>query len=230
MTAHLDFLIRHAVLPLLWLAWAFYWWLGARDVKETTRRESTISRLLHVIPMMLAGVLLWMPRLPVLGLDHRFLAWTPWNGLAGTTIAAGGFAFMVWARRHIGRNWSAVVTLKQDHELVTSGPYALVRHPIYTGLLLAFIGSAIALGHCRGLLAVLVMCLTVLRKYRLEERWLRECFGVAYDAYRAREGARAFCPLTLHPSGCPPRSTPICSPSCWSSRSSRGASTRASAA
>jgi protein-S-isoprenylcysteine O-methyltransferase Ste14 len=62
--------------------------------------------------------------------------------------------FSVWARVHIGRNWSGVVTIKEGHELVDTGPYALVRHPIYTGLLVAFIGSAFARGNWSGVLAV----------------------------------------------------------------------------
>ncbi len=186
MTADLDLLIRRAVLPLLWVAWAAWWSFSARDVKETERREPVVSRLLHVGPMMLAGVILWLPRLPVLGLDHRFLPWTPWNGLAGAAITAVSLGFAIRARRHIGRNWSGVVTLKHYHELVTSGPYALVRHPIYTGLLGGFVGSAIALGPWRGLLAAAILYLAVLRKYRMEERWMRERFGVAYDAYRSR--------------------------------------------
>ena len=97
-----------------------------------------------------------------------------------------GLAFSIWARRVLGRNWSAIVTLKEGHELVTRGPYALVRHPIYTGLLLGFLGSAIARGRWSGLLATALFFLSALRKYRLEERWMWERFGDDYDAYRSR--------------------------------------------
>jgi protein-S-isoprenylcysteine O-methyltransferase Ste14 len=186
MPAELAPLIHRWLIPVLWVAWAFYWWATSLDVKETTRREPFVSRLLHLGPIAVAGMILWAPRFDVAGLDARFTPAAPWAFWAGAAITFAGLAFAVWARRHIGRNWSAIVTLKQDHELVTSGPYAFVRHPIYTGLLFGFLGSAIALGQWRGLLAVVIVYLALLRKYRLEERWLRERFGVAYDAYRAR--------------------------------------------
>ena len=186
MTPDLDSQIHRWLLPALWAAWAFYWWLGSHDVKETARREPFASRALHLGPMVLAAAILWSPRFGVLGLEMRFMPRAPWVFWLGAAVTCGGLAFAVWARRTIGRNWSAIVTLKQDHELVTSGPYALVRHPIYTGLLFGFLGSAIALGQWRGLLAVAIFYLAALRKYRLEERWMRERFGLAYDAYRAR--------------------------------------------
>jgi len=186
MPTDLASLIHRWLFPTLWTAWALYWWATASDVKETTRREPVVSRVLHLGPMVIAAGILWTPRFDVLGLDTRFMPWAPWQFWAGVAITLGGLAFAVWARRHIGRNWSATVTLKQDHELVTSGPYALVRHPIYTGLLFGFLGSAIALGQWRGLLAAAIVYVALLRKYKLEERWMCERFGIAYDAYRAR--------------------------------------------
>jgi protein-S-isoprenylcysteine O-methyltransferase Ste14 len=170
----------------VWTAWALYWWLSARDVKDTARREPFASRLLHLGPMLLAAALLASPGYGVPGLSAPIVPWTPalfWLGLA---VTCGGLAFAVWARRTIGRNWSAIVTIKEDHELVTTGPYALVRHPIYTGLLLGFLGWATAVDRWRGPLAVVIVYLALWRKYRLEERWMRERFGAAYDAYRTR--------------------------------------------
>jgi protein-S-isoprenylcysteine O-methyltransferase Ste14 len=186
MTPDLASLIHRWLFPAVWMAWAFYWWLTSSDVKETTRREPVLSRVLHLGPMLVGAAILWSPNLPLAGLNERFMPWAAWAYWAGLAVTVGGLAFAVWARRHIGRNWSAIVALKQDHELVTGGPYALVRHPIYTGLLFGFLGSAIALGQWRGLLAVAIVYLALLRKYKLEERWMRERFGVAYDAYRAR--------------------------------------------
>jgi Putative protein-S-isoprenylcysteine methyltransferase len=94
--------------------------------------------------------------------------------------------FTVWARVRLGGNWSGIVTIKHDHELIASGPYAIVRHPIYTGLLVAFIGSAMVLGEWRGVLAVLVAWWALWRKLRLEERWMAERFGQQYEAYCRR--------------------------------------------
>ena len=95
----------------------------------------------------------------------------------------------------LGRNWSGVVTVKQDHELIRSGPYRYVRHPIYTGLLIAFAGSAIARGEWRGILALAIVFAALWRKLRLEERWMIETFGDAYLRYRAE--VRALIPFVL---------------------------------
>ncbi len=92
-------------------------------------------------------------------------------------------------------NWSGVVTVKADHELITTGPYTIVRHPIYTGLLLGFVGSAIARGEWRGVVAVVLVLASLWRKLLLEERWMREQFGEAYETYRRR--VRALIPFVL---------------------------------
>jgi protein-S-isoprenylcysteine O-methyltransferase Ste14 len=175
--------------PALWLGWVAYWWVHARDVKAAARREPLASRLSHIVPLMVAVYLLWVPSLPVPVLGERFLPWAPWTFWAGAALTAAGLLFSIWARHELGRNWSGTVTIKQGHELVTSGPYALVRHPIYTGLLLAFAGSALARGEWRGVLAVLLAFWALWRKLGIEERWMREQFPDAYTAYAGRVAA-----------------------------------------
>ena len=122
-------------------------------------------------------------------LDERFLPLGVWCFWSGAAITAGGMLFSVWARRYLGKNWSQAVTLKEGHELITSGPYALVRHPIYTGLLLAFVGCAVARGEWRGLLAVALVFGALWRKLRLEETWMRVQFGESYEAYSRQVAA-----------------------------------------
>jgi protein-S-isoprenylcysteine O-methyltransferase Ste14 len=182
-------LLYRYLFAVMWVSWAAYWWALSRNVKVTARREPLWSRLSHVIPLMLAVLLLWVPRisLPVLG--DRFLPLTPWPFWVGVALTAGGLLFTVWARVHIGMNWSGIVTIKEGHELITSGPYAIVRHPIYTGLLLAFAGSALARAEWRGILAVVIALWALWRKLRIEERWMREQFGEAYQAYSKRVAA-----------------------------------------
>jgi protein-S-isoprenylcysteine O-methyltransferase Ste14 len=173
----------------MWLSWAVYWWAVSRDVKSTLRRESLPSRLSHIVPLAIAVLLLSAGRVPITFLGERFLPLAEWPFWLGSLLTAGGLLFTVWARLHLGRNWSGTVTIKEGHELVTGGPYALVRHPIYTGLLLSFLGSALALGDWRGGLAFALAAGALWRKLRLEERWMRQQFGDAYQAYSQRVAA-----------------------------------------
>jgi protein-S-isoprenylcysteine O-methyltransferase Ste14 len=181
--------LRYLV-PGLWLAWLLYWRVSAVGVKAARRRESPASRAAHLLPLALAGILLWVNTIPYGGvLLLRFLPRSYGAYWSGTALLALGLGFSVWARVHIGRNWSATVTVKEGHELIRSGPYALVRHPIYTGLLLAFIGTAIVRGEWRGVLAVLIVLAALWRKLRLEERWMSETFGDEYRRYREHTAA-----------------------------------------
>ena len=180
----------HLLIPALWLAWLAYWRISAADVKPAQRSESRASRAAHLIPLLIAGVLLGMRTIPDGGwLFERFLPRTASGFWIGALLTAVGLGFSAWARVHIGRNWSATVTVKQQHELIRSGPYAIVRHPIYSGILLAFIGSALARGQWRGVLALAIVIVALWRKLRLEERWMSETFGDEYQRYRARTAA-----------------------------------------
>jgi protein-S-isoprenylcysteine O-methyltransferase Ste14 len=184
-----------AIVAGLWAAWLTYWWASARDLKPVRRQESLGSRAAHVVPLALAVWLLAAPELPGGSLGQRFLPATPLFALIGIAAVAAGLAVSIWARLRLGGNWSATVTLKQEHELVRSGPYRFVRHPIYAGLLLALAGSAIVRGEWRGVLAVLIAFAALWRKLTLEERWLEETFGEAYARYRAE--VAALIPLLL---------------------------------
>jgi protein-S-isoprenylcysteine O-methyltransferase Ste14 len=115
---------------------------------------------------------------------------------SGVAMLLAGLAFSVWARRWLGRNWSGIVTLKQDHELVRGGPYRFARHPIYTGILVGFAGSALARNEWRGVLAVVIGYAALWRKLKLEERWMIERFGDAYRKFQAE--VPALIPNPLH--------------------------------
>jgi len=179
-------LTAFATIVGLWLCWMAYWTVASIGVKASARREPMLSRLLHLVPLAIAVLLLWAPAPSLPWLRLRFVETTRWIPWCGVALVAAGLVFSTWARVHLGSNWSGIVTVKRNHELVTSGPYAFVRHPIYSGLLLAFVGSALASGEWRGVLAVVVVAAAFWRKLRLEERWMGEQFGGDYERYRAR--------------------------------------------
>jgi len=182
-------LVHRYAFPAMWLGWVVYWLAASRDVKTTVRLESLSSRLSHVAPLAIAVLLFSVQKVPIAFLGERFLPLAEWPVWLGLFLTAGGLLFSILARLHLGRNWSGSVTIKQGHELVTSGPYALVRHPIYTGLLLAILGSALALGDWRAVLAFALAAGALWRKLRVEERWMRQQFGDAYQAYSQRVAA-----------------------------------------
>jgi protein-S-isoprenylcysteine O-methyltransferase Ste14 len=175
--------------PVVWAAYLIYWQIAAAHVKATERLEATSSRVLRSLMFLAAIALLCVPHIPLPLLYRHFLP----DGLAsfytGAAITVAGILFAIWARRHLGSNWSRSVTIKQGHELITTGPYALVRHPIYTGLLTAFLGTAVATTQLRGLIAFALIAISLLYKLRLEEQWMRAEFGDTYAAYSRRVAA-----------------------------------------
>lgn len=175
-------------IPALWLAWALYWGWSARGLKRVRRRESWASRAAHVVPLTVATTLLAAPSLPG-WLGESWRAGGATGRAWAVALVAAGLALCVWARVVLGGNWSASVTLKEGHEIVRSGPYRLIRHPIYTGLIVAFAGSALARGEWRGIVAFAIAGAALWRKLRVEERWLSAEFGARYAEYRRQTWA-----------------------------------------
>ncbi len=184
----MDTVVRYLI-PAMWLIWALYWWAASGDVKAVQWRESFASRAAHTGPLIVAFVLLSPLRIDGAGVDERFAPATEWLAWGGAILTAAGLSFAAWARRRLGQNWSGVVTIKVDHTLVTNGPYQYVRHPIYSGLLLGFVGTALASGEWRAVAAVGLAAVALWRKAALEERKLRTRFGAAYESYAARVSA-----------------------------------------
>ena len=190
----LELMHRHLVMAL-WMIWLLYWILAAANAKAAIRRESVLSRVAHLGPLALAWWMLGADRLPGGFLGGRVWPRSEATFWAGAALLAAGLAFSVWARLTLGGNWSGTVTVKADHELVQRGPYGLVRHPIYTGLLLGFAGTALAVAEWRGVAALLLVFAALWRKLRLEERWMGEVFGARYASYRAQ--VKALVPFLL---------------------------------
>jgi protein-S-isoprenylcysteine O-methyltransferase Ste14 len=176
----------------LWIAFVIYWSVAARDTAQTKNRESHASRRVH---SQLLNASLLLVFVPVPGLDQRVLPVGRWVVPIGITIHLASFLLAVSARRHLGRFWSAAITQKVGHELVRSGPYRFVRHPIYTAMLGMFVGMAVVSGDLHAFVAVAVIAFAYWRKIRLEERNLTELFGATYDDYRRR--TRALVPWVI---------------------------------
>jgi protein-S-isoprenylcysteine O-methyltransferase Ste14 len=171
--------------PILWLALIIYWKAAALHIKPPARRDSPARSWVYFVPTLAAVACFWLPAwFPALRASLFQRPAAPY--LIGTCLLVAGLLIAVWARVILGRNWSNVVTVKVDHELIQTGPYRWMRHPIYTGLLLALAGSALA-QNLRIDLAVLPLAfLGFWIKLRREEDWMHQQFGAAYETYCAR--------------------------------------------
>jgi protein-S-isoprenylcysteine O-methyltransferase Ste14 len=104
--------------------------------------------------------------------------------IAGLLVVILGICFAVWARVHLGSNWSSRPAIHEDHTITRTGPYAIVRHPIYTGILTGILGTAIATGALLAFISLLVILVLFLIKILMEEQFLKEEFGEDYERYR----------------------------------------------
>jgi protein-S-isoprenylcysteine O-methyltransferase Ste14 len=181
--------------PALWIALIVFWIAMSRGGKSVAQRESAFSRLSHYGPLAIAVYLLVAPSVPIAILDQRFVPLSLGVVQLGAALTFVGIAFAVWARLRLAGNWSSDVTLKREHELIVDGPYAFVRHPIYTGVLAGLIGTGLAVGEWRAVLAVVLAGAAWWRKLTIEEDVMRRQFGDVYDRYAAR--TRALIPFVL---------------------------------
>lgn len=164
----------------LWIVMMVYWSRAAKRSAPVKSSESPSSRARHQLLLNVALLLAFI-RVPFLG--ARWLPVSPLVVPIGLTVQVAAMLLDVWAMRCLGRNWSGVVAIKVDHELVKTGPYRMVRHPIYTAMIGMYLGTAIVSGELHGLLGVVLCAIAYWRKTRIEERGLREVFGQAYDDY-----------------------------------------------
>ncbi|TPK47800.1 isoprenylcysteine carboxylmethyltransferase family protein [Mesorhizobium sp. B2-5-4] len=174
-----------AAIAALWLIWVVTW-MAAALWADPAQKRATIGAEARYRVFWLAGTVLLF--VPAHGYEGRLRLWTPTLAEAWACVAliAVGIGFAWWARIHLGRLWSATVTAKADHRVVDTGPYRLVRHPIYTGLLLAVLATMVAKGTLWGIAGTALLIIGVVIKARLEEHFLRDELGPAYDDYARR--------------------------------------------
>jgi protein-S-isoprenylcysteine O-methyltransferase Ste14 len=162
------------------VGWAGFWLYWLLAAFATKKGRVPWSRELRIRAVIVVIVILLIRLGAFRGHD---LDTDPWLTAVGLVLFAVGLAFAIWARIHIGRNWGGPMTQKEEPELVTSGPYRLVRHPIYSGILAGVAGTAVALDW-RWLIAVALAGVYFLYSARVEERYLTEQFPAEYPAYR----------------------------------------------
>jgi protein-S-isoprenylcysteine O-methyltransferase Ste14 len=169
-----------------WLTFAIVWLLAAVWTKRSVYRESRSQRLRYTLPIVAAYFLLINGGRMLYPLNLRVVPHAAIIAWAGIILCVAGLGFAIWARVVIGRNWSGTVTLKEDHQLIERGPYRLVRHPIYTGILSMFVATAIVLGHLAGSIGVVIVFASFWSKLIREEKVMLNQFPDKYAAYRQR--------------------------------------------
>lgn len=169
----------------LWLLWVVSWAAAAFWADRAEKRAGFEAELPYRAVLVVGTILLFIP---AHGYAGPLRLWTPKLAEAWICVAliAAGLAFAWWARLHLGRLWSGTVTAKAEHRVIDTGPYRLVRHPIYTGLLLAILATMAAKGTVWGVAGAILLTAGIVMKARLEERFLRGELGSAYDDYARR--------------------------------------------
>jgi len=180
------------IILTLWLIWAAYWIFSLRGNKRTAVRPNPAGRILYGFALIaLYSLFKSDPQY----FRQTVLARTDATGVTGVLLCAAGVAFSIWARRILGRNWSGSPTIKEGHELIEAGPYRYVRHPIYTGLLLAILGSGIWGGMLRDVVIFVFAFAGLWMKLRVEESLMLRQFPQAYPDYMKR--TKALIPYVL---------------------------------
>jgi protein-S-isoprenylcysteine O-methyltransferase Ste14 len=169
-----------------WSLFCVIWLIAAFWTKQSVYQQRGRRLWRYTLPLAIGAYLIFKgPRLSD-PLDLRIIPHVNAVAWTGVALCVGGLLFCVWARFTLGRNWSGVVTFKGGHELITRGPYAIVRHPIYTGLLLMLVGTVIVFGHVAGIIALPFVFWGLWIKLRYEERLMLQKFTAEYEAYSRR--------------------------------------------
>jgi protein-S-isoprenylcysteine O-methyltransferase Ste14 len=169
-----------------WGAFFVVWVLAAMFTKRTVYHESGARRLRYIIPIVFGWFLVFRGHRLPRPFNVDIIPQTDAILVAAAILCLCGLGFCLWARAVLGRNWSGTVTLKENHELIVRGPYRLVRHPIYTGLLAMLIATAIEQGHIAGMIGLVLVFVSLWIKLSDEEEVMRKQFPDQYAAYRER--------------------------------------------
>jgi protein-S-isoprenylcysteine O-methyltransferase Ste14 len=181
-------LIWRYLIEVPWIIFCVYWAVGALKTRRTISRESLTSRAGFLF-LEISGFVLLFTSLGDFGILGQLVVPRTYAVAAtGVALTWIGIALALWARWHLGQYWSASVTLKEDHKLIRTGPYAHFRHPIYSGIILAAIGGALAIDLWRCVAGVVFIVLGYSMKARKEEAVLAKQFGEAFKEHCRHTG------------------------------------------
>ena len=178
--------LAHIIISTCWGAFFVVWVAAAMFTKRTVYHESGARRLRYIIPIVLGWFLVFRGYRLGSPLNIQIIPETEAILVAAAILCLCGLGLCLWARAVLGRNWSGTVTLKENHELIVRGPYRLVRHPIYTGLLAMLVATAIEQGHIAGMLGLIFVFASFWIKLNNEEEVMRKQFPDQYAAYAKR--------------------------------------------
>lgn len=181
-------MIWEYLVEIPWIVFAVYWAIGAFKTRRTAKKESFAARY-GVMAIEVIGFYLLFSGDAVIGVLARQVVVRTFDlRLLGVVLIWIGIAIALWARWHLGQYWSGRITIKEGHKLIRTGPYARLRHPIYTGLVLAAMGTAMEIDRWRGVASVCVILLGFYIKARREEALLTKEFGAEFNAHRRATG------------------------------------------
>jgi protein-S-isoprenylcysteine O-methyltransferase Ste14 len=173
----------------LWIAFCVVWLIWAIKTKPVQQRESVSSRLSYTVLVVVGFYVVFSVGAVQPWMRFHLFPASRAVEILGVVLTAAGIGFAFWARIYLGGNWSGTVTVKVGHELVRTGPYRWVRHPIYTGLILALLGTALERRQVRGLIAVVLVYAGFKMKSKIEEQAMTNTFGAEYVDYSRSTGA-----------------------------------------
>jgi protein-S-isoprenylcysteine O-methyltransferase Ste14 len=177
-----------SIYSILWLGFAVVWLVAWVRTKRTQESVPLSYRLRYGLPVLIGSCLMLTDDASFAMVHWHRVPKNPIVSTVAVTLTIVGIAFAIWARFYLGRNWSSVVTIKVDHELIRTGPYRWVRHPIYFGLLVALFGTALAKGTPPAFVAVFLFFLGFSIKSRMEEQFMLKTFGAEYEEYSRSTG------------------------------------------
>jgi protein-S-isoprenylcysteine O-methyltransferase Ste14 len=171
---------------ILWVALGIYWLIAAFFVKRTVKQQSDWQRVFYLFLVTIAFILLFTKDFNFSFLYAHIFPQNDFWKITGLGLCIAGLSFCVCARVHLGENWSGTITIKEDHELVQNGPYAITRNPIYTGLLFGFLGCSMSEGLLKGYLGIPLVVAGLLMKIAKEELFMTEAFGEKFLHYKMK--------------------------------------------